>query len=100
MTNVPSPDVSVFIKLLDRGFNLSVPPDQEKFYRDGYEAFLHKVNHYKEGKTYDDIEAIALASIDCLVAFQKSQEVMKELIDAFQSRVGRLDETVTSAIEG
>ncbi|QRQ99413.1 cell division protein ZapA [Dyadobacter sandarakinus] len=99
MNNVPSPDVSVFIKLMDRGFNLSVPADQEKFYREGYEAFMHKVKHHKRGKNYDDIEAIALASIDCLVALQKSQEVMKELIEAFQNRVAKLDDTISAAIE-
>lgn len=31
--SIPNPDVSVFIKLLDRGFKLSVPADQEKFYK-------------------------------------------------------------------
>jgi cell division protein ZapA (FtsZ GTPase activity inhibitor) len=99
--SIPNPDVSVFIKLLDRGFKLSVPADQEKFYREGYEVFLQRVQQHKlKGKVYGDIEAIALTSIECLVALQRNQEQMDSLVAAFKSRVEKLDETLTSAIEG
>src|SRR5215217_7849630 len=97
--NIPNPDVSVFIKLLDRGFKLSVPADQEKFYRDGYEVFLHRVQQHKlRGKVYGDIEAIALTSIECLVALQRNQEQMDDLILAFKNRVEKLDEAISGAI--
>jgi cell division protein ZapA (FtsZ GTPase activity inhibitor) len=99
-TNILNPDVSVFIKLLDRGFKLSVPADQEKYYRDGYEVFLHRVEQHKlKGKVYGDIEAIALTSIECLVALQRNQEQLNDLILAFRSRVEKLDETISNAIE-
>ncbi|NIJ54926.1 cell division protein ZapA [Dyadobacter arcticus] len=99
-SKIPNPDVSVFIKLLDRGFKLSVPADQEKFYREGYEVFLQRVQQHKlRGKVYGDIEAIALTSIECLVALQRNQEQMNNVIMAFKNRVEKLDETVTSAIE-
>jgi cell division protein ZapA (FtsZ GTPase activity inhibitor) len=98
--SIPNPDVSVFIKLLDRGFKLSVPADQEKFYRDGYEVFLHRVQQHKlRGKVYGDIEAIALTSIECLVALQRNQEQMDDLVLAFKNRVEKLDEAISSAIE-
>ncbi|CAG5072057.1 hypothetical protein DYBT9623_03995 [Dyadobacter sp. CECT 9623] len=98
--SIPNPDVSVFIKLLDRGFKLSVPADQEKFYRDGYEVFLHRVQQHKlRGKVYGDIEAIALTSIECLVALQRNQEQMDDLILAFKNRVEKLDEAISGAIE-
>lgn len=97
---IPNPDVSVFIKLLDRGFKLSVPADQEKFYRDGYEVFLHRVQQHKlRGKVYGDIEAIALTSIECLVALQRNQEQMDDLVLAFKNRVEKLDEVISGAIE-
>ncbi|TLV02342.1 cell division protein ZapA [Dyadobacter luticola] len=99
-SKLPNPDVSVFIKLLDRGFKLSVPADQEKFYRDGYEVFLQRVQQHKlRGKVYGDIEAIALTSIECLVALQRNQEQMNNVIMAFKNRVEKLDETVSGAIE-
>lgn len=98
--NIPNPDVSVFIKLLDRGFKLSVPADQEKFYRDGYEVFMQRVQQHKlRGKVYGDIEAIALTSIECLVALQRNNEQTNNLAMALKNRIEKLDETVTSAIE-
>ena len=98
--SIPNPDVSVFIKLLDRGFKLSVPADQEKFYRAGYEVFMQRVQQHKlKGKVYGDIEAIALTSIEGLVALQRNQEDMDDLVAAFKSRVEKLDETIASAIE-
>jgi cell division protein ZapA (FtsZ GTPase activity inhibitor) len=97
--NIPNPDVTVFIKLLDRGFNLSVPADQEKFYRDGYEVFLERVKAHKlKGKVYGDIEAIALTAIECLVALQRNQEQTKHLLNVLTNRVEKLDDTISSAI--
>jgi cell division protein ZapA (FtsZ GTPase activity inhibitor) len=99
-SKIPNPDVSVFIKLLDRGFKLSVPADQEKFYREGYEVFMQRVQQHKlRGKVYGDIEAIALTSIECLVALQRNQEQMNSMIMAFKNRVEKLDDTISSAIE-
>ncbi len=72
-----SQDVTVFLKIMDRGFNLSVPIEQEKYYRKGYEYFKRIVNKYKE-RNHDEIEAIALTSIDCIVALQRSYEQLDE----------------------
>jgi cell division protein ZapA (FtsZ GTPase activity inhibitor) len=97
--HIPNPDVSVFIKLLDRGFKLSVPADQEIFYRDGYEVFMERVQQLKKkGKGYDDIEAIALTSIECLVALQRNIEETNHLLAMFENRIDSLDVNVTEAI--
>ena len=99
-TNIPNPDVSVFIKLLDRGFKLSVPADQEKYYRDGYDFFMERVKvHKAKTKKYDDIEAIGLTAIECMVALQQIREQMDGLVEAFQERVEKLDAAVANAID-
>lgn len=96
----PISDTAVFIKILDRGFNISVPSDQEQYYRDGYEVFKHKIEEHKtRGKGYDDIEAIALTSIECLVALQRSEARMSNLLAALEDKVDDLDSTVTRALE-
>ena len=98
--NIPNPDVSVFIKLLDRGFKLSVPADQDKYYRDGYEVFMGRVKQHKSKvKGYDDIEAMGLTAIECMVALQRMREQMDGLVEAFQERIERLDAAVANAIE-
>ena len=98
--NIPTPDVSVFIKLLDRGFKLSVPADQEKYYRDGYDLFMERVKQHKSKiKGYDDIEAIGLTAIECMVALQQIREQMDGMAEAFQERVEKLDAAVAHAIE-
>ncbi|MBE9464113.1 cell division protein ZapA [Dyadobacter subterraneus] len=99
--HIPNPDVSVFIKILDRGFKLSVPADQEIFYREGYDTFMERVRIIKnkgKGKGYDDIEAIALASIECLVALQRNQVETERLMSMFDNRVNILDEKVSEGI--
>jgi len=99
--NIPNPDVSVFIKLLDRGFKLSVPADQEKYYRNGYEVFMERVKQHKaKTQGYDDIEAMGLTAIECMVALQRIREQMEGLVEAFQERVDKLDAAVANAIEG
>ena len=61
---------------------------------------MQRVQQHKlKGKVYGDIEAIALTSIECLVALQRNQEQMDDLVQAFKSRVEKLDETIASAIE-
>ncbi|WP_025761979.1 cell division protein ZapA [Dyadobacter tibetensis] len=98
--SISNPDVSVFIKFMDKGFKLSVPADQEKFYREGYEVFIERVEQHKSKKNgYDDIEAIGLTAIECLVALQRIREQMESLSEAFQGRVERLEESVTNAID-
>ncbi|PWJ58529.1 cell division protein ZapA [Dyadobacter jejuensis] len=98
--SISNPDVSVFIKFMDKGFKLSVPADQERYYREGYEVFIERVEQHKSKKNgYDDIEAIGLTAIECLVALQRMREEMDGLTEAFQGRMERIEETVTSAIE-
>ena len=98
--NIPNPDVSVFIKLLDRGFKLSVPADQERYYRDGYEVFMERVKQHKsKTKGYDDIEAMGLTAIECMVALQRIREQMDGMMEAFQDRIEELDAAVANAID-
>lgn len=98
--NIPNPDVSVFIKLLDRGFKLSVPADQERYYRDGYEVFMERVRQHKsKTKGYDDIEAMGLTAIECMVALQRIREQMDGMMEAFQDRIEKLDAAVANAID-
>jgi cell division protein ZapA (FtsZ GTPase activity inhibitor) len=98
--NIPNPDVSVFIKLLDRGFKLSVPADQERYYRDGYEVFMERVKQHKaKTKGYDDIEAMGLTAIECMVALQRIREQMDGMMEAFQDRIEKLDAAVANAID-
>ena len=98
--NIPNPDVSVFIKLLDRGFKLSVPADQERYYRDGYEVFMERVKQHKsKTKGYDDIEAMGLTAIECMVALQRVREQMDGMMEAFESRIEKLDAAVANAID-
>lgn len=99
--HVPVPDVPVFIKFLDRGFNLSVPADQEMYYRNAYKGFMQRVDEHKskENGGYDDIEAMGLTAIDCMVALQRIREQMDELMEAFQERVTKLDLVIAEAIE-
>lgn len=99
--HIPIPDVPVFVKFLDRGFNLSVPADQEKYYRIAYKGFMQRVDEHKskEKGGYDDIEAMGLTAIECMVALQRIREQMDELMEAFQERVSKLDTVVAEAIE-
>lgn len=98
--NILNPDVSVFIKFLDRGFKLSVPANQEKFYRGGYEVFMKRVNEHKSrNKGYDDIEAIGLTAIECMVALQRIREEMERMKEAFQTKMNKLDVTVSEALD-
>ena len=94
--NRPEPYKSVFIKILDKGFNLSVPANQVSFYQEGYDAFLQKVEHHK--KKHLPEEAVALASIDCMVALQKSQNQLKKLISALEEQMDDLDATLLEAL--
>ncbi|WP_373513651.1 cell division protein ZapA [Persicitalea sp.] len=87
---------NVFIKILDKGFNLSVPVDQVSFYEDGYATFLQKVEHHK--KKHLPEEAVALASIDCMVALQKSQNQLKIMIAALEEQMDDLDTTLLEAL--
>ncbi|TDB65223.1 cell division protein ZapA [Arundinibacter roseus] len=93
----PKSYATVFIKILDKGFNLSVPAEHEVYYREGYEVFLHKIKIHQE-KGYSPLEAISLTSIDCLVALQKAQDQLNKLIAALEDRVDDLDSTVSEAL--
>ncbi len=93
----PKPYATVFIKILDKGFNISVPAEQESLYRDGYEVFMHKIKLH-EGKGNGPLEAIALTSIDCLVALQRTQDQLGKLIAALEDRVDDLDATISEAL--
>jgi cell division protein ZapA (FtsZ GTPase activity inhibitor) len=93
----PKPYATVFIKIFDKGFNLSVPADQEVFYREGYDAFMQKVKIHKD-KGYSPLEAVSLTSIDCLVALQKSQDQLKKLLAAFETNMDDLDSTISDAL--
>lgn len=90
---------TVFIKILDKGFNLSVPTEQEPMYREGYEVFMHKIKLH-EAKGHSPLEAIALSSVDCMVALQKAQDQLNKLIAALEDRMDDLDSTISDALAG
>lgn len=99
--HVPIPDVPVLLKFLDRGFNLSVPADQEMYYRNAYRRFMQRVDEHKSNEKagYGDIEAMGLTAIECMVGLQRIREQMDELMIGFQERLEKLDSMVTEAID-
>ncbi len=94
--NRPEPQKSVFIKIFDKGFNLSVPASQESFYIEGYNTFIKKVEHHR--KTHFPEEAVALAAIECIVALQKSQNNLRDMIAALEVQMDDLDATLLEAL--
>ena len=96
MTAKQRKDAVVLIKLLDRGFNLSVPAEEEQLYRDGQDVFLARIQQHKDNG-YDTIEAVGLAAIDCLVAFQKAERRANLLLNALENRLVELNDTVSKA---
>lgn len=91
----------MFINLLNRGFNLSVPAEEETLYIDAYSAFKERFQNYRtkdKGQKYDDFEALALAAIDSMVALQRNEERLNLLIENMKHRVLELDKTVGSGV--
>ncbi len=87
---------SVFIKILDKGFSINVPVSQEKLYREGYEALLARIGQHS--KTHLPVEAVALASLDSIVALQRAQNQLKVLIGALEKQMDELDATLLEAL--
>ena len=96
MTAQSRKDAVVLIKLLDRGFKLSVPAEEERLYREGQEVFLERIQQHKDNG-YDTIEAVGLAAIDCLVAFQKAERRANSLMTALEQRLVELNDNVSKA---
>ncbi len=94
--NRPESYKGVFIKILDKGFNLSVPADQVSLYQEGYDTFLRKVQHHE--KNHLPEEAVALAALDCIVALQRSQKSLKDMISALEVQMDDLDATLMEAL--
>jgi hypothetical protein len=90
---------TVFIKIMDKGFNLSVPTEQESLYREGYDVFMHKIKLH-EAKGHGPLEAIALSSVDCMVALQRAQDQLHKLIAALEGQMDDLDSTISDALVG
>lgn len=94
--NRPETYKIVPIRIFDKGFNLSVPASQVPFYTEGYDAFIRKVEHHR--KTHFPEEAVALAAIECMVALQKSQKRLKDVISALETQMDDLDATLLEAL--
>lgn len=90
--------VTVFFQVKDRGFHLQVPKDQEDFYikaRDLFKVFVER--HKKKG--HDDMEAIALTSIEALVAMQRSHDQLEKQKQQLADTMARWDEKVEEALK-
>lgn len=89
--------VTVFIQVKDRGFHLRVPVDQEQYYVRARESFKRSVGKYKE-IGHDDIEAIALTSIDSIVTLQRHYDQLEkqrqQLINMIATWDGKLDKVL------
>lgn len=90
-------DVAVFLKIMDRGFHLSVPIEQERYFRNGYQFFQESVQKYKE-RDHDEIEAIALTAIDCVVALQRSRDMLDEQKDKMEASIDEWSAKLESAL--
>jgi len=89
----------VFIKLLNRGFHTLVPAGDEPFYHEGYKVFLERMEQHKaNGTAFDDIEAVALTSLDCLVAIQRYNELLKNTLETMENRVEKLDKVISKSL--
>jgi cell division protein ZapA len=89
----------VFIKLLNRGFHTLVPAGDERYYHEGYKVFLERMEQHKaNGSAFDDIEAIALTSLDCLVAIQRYNELLGNTLDMVETRVDKLDKVISKSL--
>ena len=62
---------------------------------------MKRVNEHKlkEKGGYDDIEAMGLTALECIVALQRTSEQMEGLMEAFQDRLVKLDTSVAEALE-
>ena len=90
--------VSVFFQVKDRGFYLRVPRDQEHFYikaRDSFKVFVER--HKKKG--HDDMEAIALTSIEALVSMQRSHDQLEKQKQQLANMVASWDKKVDDALK-
>ncbi len=98
-SNKSSATSPVFIKLLNRGFHTLVPAGDERFYHEGYKVFLERMEQHKtNGTAFDDIEAIALTSLDCLVAIQRYNELLSGTLDTMEKRVAKLDKVISKSL--
>lgn len=90
--------VTVFFQVKDRGFHLHVPKDQEHFYikaRDSFKVFVER----HKNKGHDDIEAIALTSIEALVSLQRSHDQLEKQRQQLANMVALWDEKVEEALK-
>lgn len=90
--------VTVFFQVKDRGFQLHVPKDQEDFYikaRDSFKVFVER----HKSKGHDDMEAIALTSIEALVAMQRSHAQLEKQKQELANIMGKWDEKVEEALK-
>lgn len=90
--------VTVFIQVKDRGFHLRVPKDQEDYYIKARDSFKRLVERQKE-KGHDDMEAIALTSIESLVSLQKSHDQFEKQKQQLTDMVAKWDEKVVNSLK-
>lgn len=89
--------VTVFIQVKDRGFHLRVPVDQEQYYIRARDSFKLIVEKYK-AKGHDDIEAIALTSIDSIVSLQRHYDQLEKQKQQLAEMIALWDEKVEESL--
>lgn len=90
--------VTVFIQVKDRGFHLRVPVDQEQYYVRARESFKRSVGKYKE-IGHDDIEAIALTSIDSIVTLQRHYDQLEKQRQQLLKMIAMWDEKLEKSLD-
>lgn len=90
--------VTVFFKVMDRGFNLHVPADQEQYYIRAKESFKRFVEKYK-AKGHDEMEAIALTSIDSIVSLQRNYDQLEQQKQHLANVIALWDDKVEKSLK-
>ncbi len=90
--------VTVFIQVKDRGFHLRVPADQEQYYVRARESFKRSVVKYK-AQGHDDIEAIALTSIDSIVSLQRNYDQLEKQRQQLLQMIAKWDGKLEKFLE-
>ena len=90
-------NVTVFIQVKDRGFHLRVPADQEQYYIRARDSFKRIVEKYK-AKGHDDIEAIALTSIDSIVSLQRNYDQLEKQKQQLAEMVASWDKKLEKSL--
>lgn len=83
---------------MDRGFHLHVPADQEQYYIRAKDSFRRMVEKYK-GKGHDEMEAMALTSIDSIVSLQRNYDQLEKQKQQLANMIATWDTKVEKSLK-